>query len=55
MGGTRNAPFATANVHHLARILFHVNALDADMGNIAALFLRFFQIHALLSRSAVHL
>ena len=55
MRGTRNAPFATANVHHLARILFHMDALDADVGNIAALFLCFFQIHALLSRSAIHL
>ena len=35
MGSTGNTTFAAADVDHLARILFHMDTLNAHMGNVA--------------------
>ena len=60
LSGTLSVIMSTVGAENLPSLLDTVlnklvDALDADVGNIAALFLCFFQIHALLSRSAIHL
>ena len=54
MGCASDTTFTATNVDHLARILFHMNTLDANMGNVTSLFLGLFQIDALLRCRAVH-